>query len=96
MKIIWSKKAKYNFDQIQNYLEQSWSPFVTQKFVNDVLNVLVLLENNPLLGKYNPKLKCRSIVISKNITLYYELTHHYIELITFYNSRQKPIDLTNL
>ncbi|MNQ37909.1 Plasmid stabilization system protein [compost metagenome] len=92
MEIIWSKKAQYNFDNIQNYLEQFWSPHIAQKFIKDVLHIITLLQNNPMLGKYDPKLKCRSIIISKNITLYYELTDDYIELISFYNNRQKPIN----
>lgn len=92
MMIIWSKKAEYNFDNIQNYLEQFWSPLIAQKFIKDVLHVITLLQNNPMLGKYNPKLKCRSMIISKNITLHYEITDDYIELISFYNNRQKPIN----
>lgn len=93
MKIIWSTKAEYSFETIENYLKHFWSPVIAQKFINDVLHIITLLENNPSLGKYNPKLQCRSIVISKNVTLYYEVTDEYIELITFYNNRQKPIDI---
>ncbi len=92
MKIIWSKKAQYNFDNIQNYLEQFWSPLIAQKFIKDVLRIITLLENNPYLGKYDPKLKCRVMIISKNVTLHYETTEDYIELISFYNNRQKPIN----
>lgn len=92
MKIIWSKKAEYNFDNIQNYLEQFWSLQIAQKFIKDVLHIITLLQNNPMLGKYDPKLKCRSIIISKNVTLHYEITEGCIELISLYNTRQKPIN----
>lgn len=91
MKIIWSKKAEYNFDAIENYLKHFWSPLIAKKFTKDVLHIITLLENNPSLGIYNSKLKCRSIVISRNVTLYYETTQDYIELIAFYNNRQKPL-----
>ncbi|WP_294961051.1 type II toxin-antitoxin system RelE/ParE family toxin [uncultured Flavobacterium sp.] len=91
MKIIWSKKAEYNFDSIRNYLEQFWSPLIAQKFIKNVLHIITLLEKNPFLGKYDAKLKCRSIIISKNVTLYYETTENHIELISFYSNRQKPI-----
>lgn len=89
MKIIWSKKAEYNFDNIQNYLEQFWSPLIVKKFIKDVLKIITLLENNPFIGKYNSKLKCRSIVISRNVTLYYETNEDYIELVSLHNNRQK-------
>lgn len=91
MKIIWSKKSEYNFDNIYNYLEQFWSPVIAQKFIKDVLKIITLLENNPMLGKYNSKLKCRSMIISKNVMLYYQINEDHIELISFYNNRQKPI-----
>lgn len=93
MEIIWSKRANYTFYNIQNYLDQYWSPTVAQKFIQDVLRVITLLEKNPLLGKHNSNLICREIVISKHITLYYRIQENQIELITFYNNRQKPIKM---
>ena len=96
MRIIWSKRARYDFYSIQNYLEQFWPPMISKKFVEDTLSIINLLENNPMLGKYNPNLKCRSIVVSKYVTLYYETKENYTELISFYNNRQKPISIINL
>lgn len=96
MRIIWSKRANYTFYNIQNYLEYFWSSLIAQKFIKDVLHVLSLLEVNPMLGKYNTNLKCREIVISRHITLYYQTEKDYIELISFYNNRQKPINRIDL
>jgi len=44
MEIVWSKKAKYNFYSIRNYLELYWSPLIAEKFILDVLRVNKLLE----------------------------------------------------
>ena len=96
MKLVWSKKAKYNFYTIQNYLELYWSPLIAKKFINDVLRVNNLLEKNPQLGKYRSDLECREIVISKHITLYYETKENYIRLIAFSNNRQQPVDINRL
>ncbi len=96
MKLVWSKKAKYNFYTIQNYLELYWSPLIAKKFINDVLRVNNLLEKNPQLGKYRSDLECREIVISKHITLYYETKENYIRLIAFWNNRQQPVDINRL
>ena len=96
MKIIWSKKANYTFHNIRNYLEQFWSPTIAQKFIKDVLHIVNLLEINTMLEKYNSNLKCREIVISRHITLYYQTEKNYIELISFYNNRQKPINIIDL
>ena len=96
MNIVWSKKANYSFYKIRNYLEEFWNPLIAQKFINDVLHIIILLEKNPMLGKYNPNLKCREIVISKQVRLYYDVSEEHIQLITFYNNRQKPINLLDL
>lgn len=96
MEIIWSKKAKYTFYNIRNYLEQFWSPTIAQKFIKNVLHILSLLKSNTMLGKYNLSLKCREIVISKHITLYYKTEEDNIKLISFYNNRQKPINIIDL
>ncbi len=92
MEIIWSKKANYNFYIIRNYLDHFWSPLIAQKFVKNVLRILSLLKQNPMLGKYNLNLECREIVISKHITLYYQIEKDSLKLISFYNNRQKPIN----
>ena len=86
---------KYS-NNIQNYLEYFWSPLIAQKFIKDALHVLSLLEANPMLGKYNTNLKCREIVISRHISLYYQIEKDYLELISFYNNRQKPINIIDL
>ncbi|KLT70745.1 MULTISPECIES: type II toxin-antitoxin system RelE/ParE family toxin [Flavobacterium] len=96
MKIIWSEKAKYSFHSIRNYIEICWSPLIAKKFTNDVLRVNNLLEKNPHLGKYRADLECREIVISKQVTLYYEIQEGYIQLITFWNNRQQPIEILDL
>ena len=95
MEIIWSKKATYSFHKIKNYIEQFWSPNTAKKFIKDVLRIISLLENNPLLGNYNANLDCRKIVISKHVSLYYEVKENRIDLITFFNNRQKPIKIIN-
>jgi plasmid stabilization system protein ParE len=96
MKIIWSKKAKYNFYTIRNYLEHYWSPLIAEKFINDVLHINILLEKNPHLGKYRADLDCREILISKHITLYYQTNENNIRLIAFWNNRQQPADNLSL
>ncbi|KRD11184.1 hypothetical protein ASE21_05570 [Flavobacterium sp. Root901] len=96
MRIVWSKKATYTFYNIKNYLEQYWTLLISKKFIKDVLHIIVLLEKNPQLGKYNIELSCREIVISKQVKLYYEIKETDLILIAFSNSRQKPISFIDL
>lgn len=96
MKIVWSKKAQYNFYSIQNYLDLYWTPLTSKKFINDVLHINSLLEKNPELGKYRADLECREIVISKHVKLYYQIKEDHIRLIAFWNNRQQPAEIYDL
>lgn len=96
MKIVWSKKAQYNFYSIQNYLDLYWTPLTAKKFINDVLHINSLLEKNPELGKHRTDLECREIVISKHVTLYYQIKEDHIRLIAFWNNRQQPAEIYDL
>lgn len=96
MVIVWSKKAKYNFYNIQNYLEQFWSTSVADKFTSDVVHVINLLIQNPCLGKYRDDLQCREILITKRVKLYYGINENHIILIALSNNRQKQINIHDL
>ncbi|GAA3762743.1 type II toxin-antitoxin system RelE/ParE family toxin [Flavobacterium ginsengiterrae] len=96
MRIVWTKKANHTFYNIKNYLEQYWTLLISKKFINDVLHIIVLLEKNPQLGKYNVELSCREIVVSKQVKLYYEIKENNLILIAFSNNRQKPMSFINL
>lgn len=96
MNIVWSKKANYCFHNIRNYLEQFSNPLIAQKFIKEVMHVILLLEQNPLLGKYRKDLECREIVISKKVSMYYEINENDINLIAFRNNRQRPLNIIDL
>lgn len=90
MNIIWSAEAKYTFYNNRNYLLHNWSVVTAQKFVENTLHTLNLLIKNPYLGKYKMDLKCHVVLISKHISLHYQINNDCIVLIIFWDNRKKP------
>lgn len=90
MKIIWTDEAKYTFYKNRNYLLHNWSYETSLKFVKNTLHTINLLIKNPQLGKYKMDLRCNVVVISKHISLHYEISNDCLVLIIFWDNRQKP------
>jgi plasmid stabilization system protein ParE len=90
MKTIWTAEAKYTFYNNRNYLLHKWSYETSRKFVENALHTINLLIKNPNLGKYNMALKCNVVLISKHISLHYEISNDCIVLIIFWDNRQNP------
>ena len=90
MKIIWTAEAKYTFYNNKNYLLHHWNHETAKKFVENTLHTIDLLIQNPYLGKYKMDLKCNVVLISKQISLHYEIHNDSIVLIIFWDNRQKP------
>jgi len=92
MKIIWSAEAKYTFYSNRNYLLHHWNHETAKKFIENTIHTINLLIQNPYLGKYKMDLKCNVVLISKQISLYYEIHNDSIVLIIFWDNRQKPLN----
>lgn len=90
MKIIWTAEAKYTFYKNRNYLLHNWSYEISLKFVENTLRTISLITQNPHLGKYKMDLKCNVVLISKHISLHYEISNDSIVLIIFWDNRQNP------
>jgi len=94
--IIWSPKAIETYIAIIEYLNAAWSKSEVEKFQIRVIEKLAILETHPRIGR--PIMKGRRVyrtVLHKRITLVY---HYYpakrqIELITFWNNYQNPVNL---
>lgn len=56
MKVVWSIQAKECLQQTSNYIRKEFGKRSKQKFLNEVLHVASLLENNPCIGQVEPLL----------------------------------------
>ena len=90
MKIVWSRRAKNDFDRILDYLEKEWSITTAQKFILKTEKELQLISTIPKAFPMSKKKQIHQCIITRQITLFYKIHQHKISLITFFDTRQHP------
>ncbi len=94
MKIVWSPKARINFDHLILFLEQKWEVKVIVKLFEELESVLNLIGENPhLFPLISEKKQIRKCVIRKKTLLFYRINtdKNIIELILFVDGRINPL-----
>jgi plasmid stabilization system protein ParE len=90
LKIRWSKRAKYRYEEIIEYLSIYWTEKEIIAFIkrtDQVLNYIIL---NPHAYKAASGKSIRKAVIGKQNSLIYRVEGSYILLLTFWDNRQNP------
>ena len=88
MEIIWTKQAEFSYISNIEYLEIFWTEKEIIKFELEVFRTLEIIENNINIGKNEIELNCKSIIILKQITLFYDIIDCKIVLLNFWNNKQ--------
>ena len=100
MKVVWSVQAKEDLQQTSNYIRKEFGKRSKQKFLDEVLHVASLLENNPYLGQVEPLLdeapvEYRSIVVNHINKLVYYIHENTLEIVVLWDTRREPKSLLN-
>ena len=100
MKVIWSIQAKETLQQISIYIRREYGKRSKEKFINEILHVASLLENNPYLGQVESLLdeaevEYRSIVVNHINKLVYYIHENAIEIVVLWDTRREPESLIN-
>lgn len=88
-KIFWTNEAINNLESILDYLNRSWTQREIDNFKKKLSKQIDLIEKNPKLfplSDYNPRL--RKAVMSKQTTIFYELSGTVIYLVYLFNNKQ--------
>jgi len=88
-KVFWTDEAINNLESILDYLNTRWTKREIDNFRKKLGKQINLIENNPRLfplSNYNKRL--RKAVISKQTTIFYELSGHDIYLVYLFNNNQ--------
>lgn len=95
MKIVWTETAELSFNSEIEFIFKKWTTKEVQSFIDLVNTDLNKLKQFPLLGKSYEN-DIMHLVISKQTTLIYRiLNEETLELLLFWNNKQKPKDLEN-
>lgn len=94
--LLWSSEALKNLESIFLYLEQNWTQRELKKFAKLLDKQMKLIEGNPFLFEKSEKsIDIRRSVLTKHITIYYQIKFSEIQILTLFDSRQNP-DKLNL
>ena len=88
-KIVWTDEAINNLESILNYLTYRWTQREIDNFKAKLSNLLGLIQQNPTLfpiSQHNPRL--RKAVLSKQTTIFYEVSGQIIYLVYLFDNRQ--------
>jgi len=91
MEVIWTQKAEKTYTKNYEYLVENWSLVIAEKFDEEVLKTIDIISKNPHLGRYNNDFDFSSILVVKQITLFYKLLENKIYLLYFHDNRQKQV-----
>jgi plasmid stabilization system protein ParE len=88
-KILWTDEAINNLNSILDYISSRWTHREVIVFKKSLSKQISLIEQNPKLfpvSQYNPRL--RKSVLSKQTTIFYELSGQIIYLVYIFCSIQ--------
>ena len=90
-KLFWTDEALKNLDQILEYLKHKWTRKEVDNFKNKLANQLDIILRYPLIfPKSDKQPRLRKSVLSKQITIFYEIKGSLIYLVYLFDNRQDP------
>ncbi len=89
-KIVWLPKAEKRYEEIIDWLHDNWSEKEIIHFIARTDKVINLISINPEIYKLSEKRNIRQAIITKHNLLLYRKQRNKIELLTFFDTRQKP------
>ncbi len=96
--VVWSDLADETYGRELNFIDLKWNVNEVVKFMILVDEFIEKLESGVLFGKQSKGTKINSFVISKQTTLFFDVTEDKkeIELLLFWNNKENPEDLENI
>ncbi len=95
MDIIWGKKAKVSYTEELEFILVKWNLKEVKKFTLLVNSKLEVLKTGKLEGRISKRSQIRSVVVSKQTTLFFDINkkENRIELLLFWNNKRDPKEL---
>lgn len=91
IKIIWTKQASENLENITRYLIDSWSYDSALKFKEKLNDVVDTISTYPNIGKESEKRKnVQNYLITKQNSIFYQYKDDTIIILDVFDNRQNP------
>lgn len=89
--IAWTPEATETFDIIIELIESKWGFSSAQKFVRSANQTIITLASHPQMFVAVKGKTIRRAFISKQTSLFYEISEQQIILLYFWDNRQEPM-----
>jgi plasmid stabilization system protein ParE len=89
-KVIWSDDALNNLREIIDYLESRWTQREIGNFAKKLEKQLEIIKRLPLSYPKSRKKNIRKAVMTKQTTVYYEISNDAIRIVTLFDNRKNP------
>lgn len=91
----WTTRAHRDYEAIIEYLLKEWSVKEAKDFINDVEKQMAYVKKYPYMFQESSiKAGVRRIVIREQVSLYYRIQTDVIEVLTIFDTRQSPQNLS--
>jgi len=95
-KVLLTKSAAIDYENIIDYLINDWSIEVALNFAERFDEVLISLSVEPGRFPYFDKIKqVQRCIVTKHNILYFQETADFVKVITVFDTRQNPERLTS-
>jgi plasmid stabilization system protein ParE len=91
--IRWSPTARISYLKILEYLEKEWSLSEVASFSRRVNVVIDFLRVNPKIYPNSDLKKIRRAVVTKQVTLFFEINGEFVDVLLLWDTRQNPSEL---
>jgi plasmid stabilization system protein ParE len=96
-KILWTEFAINQLEQVFDYYKYKASIKVAKKIAQQIVDITIHLETNPLIGPKEPLLENRKneyrYLVEGNYKIIYFIEENYIKIISIFDCRQNPIKM---
>jgi plasmid stabilization system protein ParE len=92
-RVVWSDRAVTDLKNIINYLEDNWTQKEINKFTLKLEKQISIIKEHPKAFEATNHNNVRRAVMTKQVTLYYDLEEATIRIVTLFDTRQSPTEL---
>ncbi len=89
--INWSKNAQEDLESVLKFLQKDWPEKTAHLFLQKLSNKLTMLMQFPDIGrKYSDNNSVRSLVLTKQISIFYLYKEEILTILGLFDTRQNP------
>ncbi len=91
--IRWSHQARISYLSILEYLEINWSFKEVEDFSQRLEEVIAFTSVNPKIYPKSELSNIRRAVVTKQVSLFYEVNDEFVDVLFLWDNRQDPSNL---